>query len=102
MDKFKTVLIFMLVGALLGIGVAALTVPHYVAWNNSAPMAQMTQCNLPEVIASTSSQLVHGQLIGAGVGALLFLVLGVVFIQVRKKKDLEAPPPPVAPTAPAS
>lgn len=98
MDKFKTVFIFILVGALVGDWVASLTVPSYVAWNNSAPMAEMTQCKLPEVIASTSSQLIHGQLIGSGIGAVLFLVLGIVFVQIQARKQKAAPPPPAAPT----
>jgi hypothetical protein len=102
MDKFKTVLNFMLAGALLGNWVASLVAPRYQVWNNSAPLASVTQCNLPEVIQSTASDLVHAQLIGSGIGAVAFLVLGILFLRFRSKKQQATPPPPAAPTIAAS
>jgi hypothetical protein len=102
MDKFKTVLIFMLVGSMLGNWVASLLSPRYQVWNNSAPLASVTQCKLPEVIASTSATLIHDQLIGSGIGAVAFLVLAIVFLQVRGKRKRATPPPPAAPTPTAS
>ncbi|MFL5345499.1 MAG: hypothetical protein ACJ8AT_11930 [Hyalangium sp.] len=102
MDKFKTVFIFTLAGALLGNWVASLIVPSYLAWNNSAPLASQQMCDLPKAIHDTSSGLIHGQLVGSGIGAVAFLVLGIVFIQLRARKQKAAQPPPAAPTPTAS
>jgi hypothetical protein len=97
MDKFKTVLTFMLAGALIGNWVASLIVPGYLAWNNSAPLASQQMCDLPKAIHDTSAQLIHGQLIGSGIGAVAFLVLGLLFLRFRARKQ-RATPPPAAPT----
>ena len=75
-------LTFMLVGALVGVVVASLVVPPVLAWYNApgaiAPGRTVeTLCNLPELIRYTARRLLLGQLIGAAVGALLFLIPGV-------------------------
>ena len=100
MDKFKTVLIFTLVGALLGNGAASLISPRYQVWNNSAPLADTTQCKLPEMIAKTTATLIHDQLLGSVIGAVAFLVLSIFFLvfQSRRQKRKATPPPPAAPT----
>jgi hypothetical protein len=97
MVKFKTVLTFMLGGALLGNLVATLAAPRFMEWYNSTPLASQTMCNLPQVVHDVTRQLIRAQLIGSGIGLIVFLVLGVVFVQARAKKQ-HAPPPPVAPT----
>lgn len=97
MDKLKTVLTFMLAGALIGNGVASLIVPGYLAWNNSAPLASQQVCDLPKAIHDTATQLISGQLIGSAIGALTFLVLAILFIRFRARRQ-QAAPPPAAPT----
>lgn len=99
MDKLKTVLTFMLVGALVGNAVATLSAPPILGWYNSTSLATQTMCNLPDVIHRVASQLIQAQLIGSGVGAVLFLVLGIAFIQSRAKKQQATPPaaPPAEP-----
>jgi hypothetical protein len=78
----RTVLTFMLVGAIVGVVVASFVVPPVLAWYN-APGAITpgrtveTLCNLPELIRYTSRRLLLGQLIGAALGALLFLFPGL-------------------------
>jgi hypothetical protein len=98
MVKLKTVLTFVLVGALLGNVVATLAAPPMLGWYNSSSLATQTMCNLPEVIQKVSSQLIQAQLIGSGIGMVLFLVLGIAFVQSRAKKQQATPPPPAAPT----
>lgn len=105
MNAAKTLLNFVLLGTLLGILVASWVGPNYLGWYNETPLATQTMCNLPEVIRNVTSDLIHYQTIGAGVGALAFLVLGVLFVlrANRKARDSHpgAPPPPAAPqTAP--
>jgi hypothetical protein len=73
----------MLIGALVGGVVASFAVPPMLAWYNKtgeiAPGRTVeTLCNLPELIRYTSSRLLRGQLIGAALGALLFMFPGLV------------------------
>jgi hypothetical protein len=94
MNSFKTVLVFMMMGALLGVVIASLLVPPILSWYNEpgaiAPGRQIeTLCNLPELIRYTSARLIRGQLIGAGVGAFLFMIPGVM--TVRRRRSATAP-----------
>ena len=98
MPKLKTVLTFMLAGAFLGNLVATFAAPRFMEWYNSTPLASQTMCNLPQVVHDVTSQLIRAQFIGSGIGAVLFLVLGVVYVQARAKKQQQAPTPPAAPT----
>ncbi|MCP3065477.1 hypothetical protein LXT21_42610 [Myxococcus sp. K38C18041901] len=102
MNAAKTLLNFVLLGTLLGVLVASWVGPNYLGWYNETPLATQTMCNLPEVIRNVTTDLIHYQTIGAGVGALVFLVLGVLFVlrANRKAKDLGAPPPAAPQTAP--
>jgi len=100
MVKLKTVLTFMLAGALLGNVVATLVAPSFMEWYNSTPLAKQTMCDLPQVVRDVTSQLIRTQFIGSGIGAVVFMVLGIVFLQARAKRQKAMPPPqPPAPTA---
>jgi hypothetical protein len=88
-------LVFGLVGALIGVVVASLVVPPSLSWYNEpgnisgGKSTVQTLCNIPELIQYTSHRLLMGQLIGGGIGAVLFAVAGA-FI------GRDATPPPVA------
>ncbi len=94
MDGVKTVLVFMMVGAIVGAVVASFVVPPLLSWYNEpgaiAPGNLETICNLPEMIRYTASRLIRGQLIGAGIGAVLFLYPGVA--AARRRGVVAAPP----------
>lgn len=85
----KTVFLFMLAGALLGVAIASLVVPPALSWY-SAPggLPEGTQIQalvqIPEVIRYATGKLIRGQLIGAVIGAIAGLIAGVV---LRKKND---------------
>ena len=90
----------MLVGAVVGAVVASLIEPRVLAWYNEpgnfAPGKQVeTLCNLPELIRYASSRLMLWQLIGAGVGALLFLFPGIGTVR-RRAAAVAAPTSSVA------
>jgi hypothetical protein len=96
MNSLKTVLVFMMMGALLGVIVASLIVPPILSWYNEpgaiAPGRTVeTLCNLPDLIRYTSARLIRGQLIGAIAGALLFVVPGVMTAR-RRTVQVGAPP----------
>ncbi len=99
MVKLKTVLTFMLAGALLGNLVATFLAPSFMEWYNSTPLASQTMCNLPQVVRDVTSQLIRTQFIGSGIGAGVFLVLGIVFLRAQAKRQKALPPQPPAPTA---
>ncbi len=76
----KTALLLMLTGALLGIVVASFVVPPMLGWYTSpggmpqgAPIQAVVQ--IPEVIRYATSRLLRGQAIGAGLGAVVGLVI---------------------------
>jgi hypothetical protein len=86
----KTTLIFVLAGALLGIAIASWIVPPALAWYTTpgglprgAEMQAVVQ--ISEVIRYSMSRLIRGQLIGAGSGAVLGLVAGMV-LDVRRRR----------------
>jgi hypothetical protein len=83
----KTLLIWALAGALLGIAIASLVVPPALSWY-SAPggLPEGTQIQalvqIPEVIRYATGKLIRGQMIGAAHGAVAGVVCG--FLAGRK------------------
>jgi hypothetical protein len=102
MAKLKTVLNFMLVGAFLGDVVAMLIAPVFMSWNNEAPLAKQQLCDLPDNVREITRSFIHAQLLGSAIGAVAFLVLGILFLRARARKQAQTPPPPAAPTANAA
>jgi hypothetical protein len=80
----KGILIWVLLGALLGIVAASFIVPPMLSWYNEAgylakggqPAAMV---NLPEVVRYSTTRLIRGQAIGGAIGAAVFLILGLSF-----------------------
>ncbi len=102
----KTTLILVLAGALIGAVTASFVVPPALAWY-TAPggLPEGTQIQalvqIPEVIRYATGRLIHGQMIGAGIGASAGLVLGV-FLNIRARRPtLPAPAPPTSRTTAA-
>ena len=100
MNAMKRVLIFMMVGAIVGAVAASFIVPPVLGWYNEpgaiSPGKQVeTLCNIPELIRYTSSRLLRGQLIGAAIGALVFLLPGVLSAR-RQPRGVPATVPPSA------
>jgi hypothetical protein len=93
----KTALLLMLTGALLGVGAASVIVPPLLGWYTSPgglPAGAQVQAvvQIPEVIRYATSRLILYQSIGAGLGALLGLVMKLVFGAGRKASTPQAPP----------
>src|SRR4029453_2820809 len=95
----KSLLLWVLVGALLGIAAASFVVPPMLSWYNEAgylakggqPAAMV---NLPEVVRYATSGLIRGQAIGGGVGAVLFLFLGLMLGGRRRSRASDGSAPP--------
>ena len=96
MATVKTILLFVLLGVVLGVVGVSLVAPGYLQWDNT-PSTGAALCDCADVTRKTASRLLTAQAEGGGVGAVLFLILGVV-IEVRGRKKTEPP----ATTAPAA
>ena len=75
-------LVFVLTGALLGIAIASLVVPPALAWYTAPgglPQGAQIQAlvQIPDVIRYSTGRLIRGQLIGAAIGAIVGLGVGV-------------------------
>ncbi len=97
----KGILIWVLLGALLGVVAASFIVPPMLSWYNEAgylakggqPAAMV---NLPEVVRYATTRLIRGQAIGAAIGAAVFLILGLSFggrSRGRRRAAESAAPP---------
>lgn len=88
MSAMRTVLVFTLLGALLGAVAASFIVPPWLGWYNAtgaiAGARQVeTLCNVPELIRYATNRLLVGQLIGAASGAVLSALRGGVVVRRR-------------------
>jgi hypothetical protein len=82
-NPMKTVLIWVLSGALFGVVVASYVVPPALSWYTAPgglPKGAQIQAivEIPEVIRYATGRLMRGQLIGGGIGAVAGLVMGIV------------------------
>jgi hypothetical protein len=100
MATLKTLLTFILAGAFLGLATASWAGPHFLTWYNTAPLGAQTMCDLPKVIQGVTADLLRYQLIGTLTGAGAFLVLGIVFVVWRNKRQKLTQQPPAPPTQP--
>ena len=96
----KTTLIFVLAGALLGVAVASVVIPPALSWYSSPgglPAGAQIQAivQIPEVIRYSTSKLIRGQAIGAGIGAIAGLIAGV--FAVRRSRPAPSPEQPPDP-----
>ncbi len=92
----KTLLLWILAGALVGVAAASFVVPPMLSWYNEAgylakggqPAAMV---NLPDVVRYVTSRLIRGQAIGAAAGAVVFLALGLATGRRGTSRSARAP-----------
>ena len=82
----KTVLIFVLVGTLLGVVGASLVVPPALSWYTAPgglPQGAQIQAivEIPEVIRYATGKLIRGQMIGGAIGAIIGLAVGILTVR---------------------
>lgn len=92
----KTVIIFVLLGAILGAVAASFVAPPVLGWYNEAGFLSQSGnvqalVNLPQVIKYTSVRLLKAQAIGAGLGAFTFLVLGLASAGKSRRRRATVP-----------
>jgi hypothetical protein len=94
MHAGRTIALFVVVGFLLGVVVASIAVPPVLTWYNEpgriSPGKEVeTVCNLPDVIRYATGHLIRGQLLGGTIGAVVFLVIGLV-VERRRQSTASA------------
>jgi hypothetical protein len=96
----KTTVICVLLGALAGIVVASLVVPPALSWYSEPgglPKGTQIQAlvEIPEVIRYSTSKLIRGQMIGAGIGGVVGLALGILVAR-SGRRNVPAVAPPIS------
>ena len=97
----KSLVIWVLAGALIGVAAASFIVPPMLSWYNEAGYLSQggqpaAMVNLPEVVKYSTSRLIRGQAIGGAIGAVLFMVLGLL-LGSRGRRRASAGSSPTAP-----
>ena len=98
----KNVMLFLLLGAACGNALATLVAPGMLSWYNTPGdnMGATQQiCNVGMIVKQTSSSLIRAQLIGSLIGAVVFVVAGLVISRMRNPKPPVAAPPLAPPVA---
>jgi hypothetical protein len=96
----KSLLIWILSGAILGGVAASFVVPPMLSWYNEAGYLSQggqpaAMVNLPQVVRYSTDRLIRGQAIGAGIGAVVFFAIGLaVGGRSRRRTSSAAAPPP--------
>ena len=96
MATLRTLLNFVVAGALLGVLAASYLGPKYIAWDNTTSVGG-AQCPCADSSRQGAIRQVYYQLDSAGVGAALGLASGGLLVWMRRKKAAAAAttPPPV-------
>lgn len=74
--------ILFLVGAALGVILAAFLAPTFLAWWTAPPTAAGVSCDL--AVKWAAERMMWAQAAAAGIGGLLLVILGLVFRRNKK------------------
>jgi len=80
----KTVGVLAAIGAIVGDALATLVAPRILTWYNTPGAGSVqTICNIEQMSQHIFGQLIQAQLVGSGIGAVLFVVIGVLVARRR-------------------
>jgi hypothetical protein len=96
MAMIRTLLNFVVAGALLGVVAASFVGPRFLTWYNQ-PGQGKALCDCADNTRQTADQLIHYQLVGGASGSALGLAGGVAFMVIRRKRAAAAPATAAAP-----
>jgi hypothetical protein len=96
----KSLAIWALVGAVVGIAASSFIVPPMLSWYNEAGYLSrgsqpQTVVHLPDVIRYATTGLIRGQAIGGLVGAVVFFSIGFAVGGKRRRENVAPPTAPV-------
>jgi len=98
MSAIRNVLLWIFFGALAGVWAGALVAEKFVPWFNTPGSGIVAQCECHQISVDTISRTLTYEGTGMVIGAVVFLVLGLVLGAGRSKRT----EPPAAPAAPAA
>jgi hypothetical protein len=90
-----------LAGAIVGAILASFIAPQLIGWYNTPGSTVATMCDCAKLAAEVTSKLLWSQLVGALLGAVIAIVIGVLVARGRKAKG-GTPAAPATPPAPPS
>lgn len=85
MAQLRAVLSFVVASALLAVLAVSWKGPDFIAWNNTVATGT-GQCICSETALLGARYIISYQMTGCAVGAVMGLILGIVFVVVRRKK----------------
>ncbi|MBX5480628.1 MAG: hypothetical protein IRZ16_02085 [Myxococcaceae bacterium] len=96
----RRLLLFLAIGALVGVVIASFTAMQTIPWYNTAGSGQAL-CNCLETARDATQAVIRWQLIGAAIGGVAFLILGIVLtVRGRNRRRMQSEPSASAPTTP--
>ena len=90
MATFRKLSFLFVLGAQLGEVITSLVWPGVLAWW-ATPGAGNAMCECTPLVHDTVSRLLQAQLVGALIGALAAVTLGIVLMRMRAKHQAAAP-----------
>lgn len=93
----RTIMNFVVAGALLGVLLATLAYPRFSVWYNT-PVTKAL-CDCAETTRQTADALINAQMTSCVAGAVVGAVAGIAFVAMRRKKALAAASVSAAPTS---
>lgn len=81
----KRLLVFWLLGVVVGDIAAMLLAPGVLTWY-ATPIAGQALCPCAQTVKETVRGFLEAQAIGAGGGGLVFLIVGVFILRARSQK----------------
>jgi hypothetical protein len=97
MSAVRNVLLWIFFGALAGMWAGALVAEQFVPWFNTPGSGIVAQCECHQLSVDTVNRTLTYELAGMIVGAIAFLVIGLVLGAGRSRR----PEPPAAAASPA-
>lgn len=87
MNIFRPLLSFVMCGTLLGVVISTLLLRSFIPWYNT-PGQGVTQsiCDYAVVARSNIDDVIKGQLIGALIGTVAFLIIGIIIHRRRAQR----------------
>lgn len=86
MATFKKFLVYMFGGAILGMIIASLIGLWVIPWYNAPGSGAQSMLDINAFARTVIQSFIQGQLIGAGVGAVLMLAVGIAVHRSSAKK----------------
>ena len=84
MGLLKRLLVYAMSGAVLGAIVSSLIAPSVLISQNTTRLT--SECSCVDVTRDTAAALIQWQLVGAGIGAVALLILGIVLSAKSRAK----------------